>query len=209
MSVFLPPTLYGGRLWAGRKVGLLGGSFNPAHDGHRHISLLALQRLGLDAVWWLVSPQNPLKSTKDMAPLAERLQSALDASRHPRLIPTALETELGTRYTCDTLAALRRYFPATRFAWLMGSDNLHQFHLWNDWQDIFGSVPVAVFARPPEGDSIRASPAGQKFRRFQIDETNAAGLACRPAPCWTILHTPLNPLSATKIRESRRHNKKQ
>lgn len=209
MPVFLPPVLHSGHLWAGRKVGLLGGSFNPAHEGHRHISLLALQRLRLDAVWWLVSPQNPLKSAKDMAPLPDRLQSASDTSRHPQIIPSAIETELGTRYTCDTLSALCRHFPRTRFVWLMGSDNLHQFHLWKNWQDIFKTVPVAVFARPPEGDSIRPAPAGQKFQRYKIDETNAAGLADRPAPCWTILHTPLNPLSATAIREKARRDTQQ
>src|SRR5205814_9002 len=118
-------------------VGLLGGSFNPAHEGHRHISLYALKMLGLDAVWWMVSPQNPLKSKKDMAPLKTRMQSARDVSRHPKIFVTDIETHLGTQYTADTLSSLQEHFPRTKFVWLMGTDNLRQIHRWQEWQSIF------------------------------------------------------------------------
>lgn len=198
--MFNPPALYGSSLWAGRRVGLLGGSFNPAHEGHRHISLLALKMLKLDAVWWLVSPQNPLKSTKGMAPLEARLKNAQEASQHPAILPTTIETELGTQYTSDTIAQLQHHFRGTHFVWLMGSDNLHQFHKWKNWQSIFNRVPIAVFDRPPEGNSLKNSEAGLKFQDYKIDETNAGSLATRKAPCWTLLHIPLNPLSSTALR---------
>lgn len=200
--LFREPGLYGSGLWAGRKVGLLGGSFNPAHEGHRHISLLALKMLRLDAVWWLVSPQNPLKSAQGMQPLDVRLHSARKASDHPAIIPTAIERDLGTRYTADTVAALQHHFHTTHFVWLMGSDNLHQFHKWKNWQAIFNRVPVAVFDRPPGGNSLKTSVAGAKFQSSKIDETNAASLALRAPPCWTIFHTPLNPLSSTALRSA-------
>ncbi len=200
MPLFPSPSIHSPHLWANMKVGLLGGSFNPAHEGHKHISLLALKMLKLDAVWWLVSPQNPLKSAKGMAPIKDRLDSARNVSRHPRIIPTDIETMMGTRYTVDTLSTLKHRFGNTRFVWLMGSDNLHQFHLWNDWQKIFQTVPVAVFDRPPEGNSLPATPAGLKFQRYRIDESNAGALALCEPPCWTVLHTVLNPLSSTAIR---------
>ncbi|HYD19796.1 MAG TPA: nicotinate-nucleotide adenylyltransferase, partial [Patescibacteria group bacterium] len=128
-------------LWQNRTVGLLGGSFNPAHDGHRHISLYALRLLGLDAVWWMVSPQNPLKSAKEMASLATRMAGAIAASHHPKIHVTDIEQHLNTRYTADTLRALQARFPRTKFVWLMGTDNLRQFHRWQEWQEIFKMVP--------------------------------------------------------------------
>ena len=200
--MFNPPRLHSPHLWAGRRIGLLGGSFNPAHEGHRHISLLALKMLRLDAVWWLVSPQNPLKSARDMAPLDTRLTSAQATSAHPRIIPTTIENDLGTRYTADTIAQLQHHFGATHFVWLMGADNLHQFHKWKNWQSIFNRVPVAVFDRPPAGSTLKTSTAGGRFLRYKINEANAATLAGNPAPCWTILHVQLNPLSSTALRAS-------
>ncbi len=205
--MYASPTPSSGALWAGRSVGLLGGSFNPAHDGHRHISLMALKHLQLDAVWWMVSPQNPLKSTKDMAPLATRLQSARDVSRHPQIVPTDIEQHLNTRYTADTLARLQALYPQTNFVWLMGTDNLQQIHRWQDWESIFKSVPICVLDRPPEGNSLKSAPAVDRFRLCLVPENAAATLKNRSAPAWTILHIPLNHLSATALRAAKKPKK--
>lgn len=194
------PSPYAVNLWAGRTVGLLGGSFNPAHEGHRHISLYAAKHLGLDAVWWMVSPQNPLKSRKEMAPLKERVASAVKASRHPKIIVTDIEQRLHTRYTADTLRALQKRFPTTRFIWLMGGDNLRQIHRWKKGYKIFGMVPVAVLDRPPRGNAVRTCPALERFRSCLEPQERAQLLKTRKPPCWTILHIPLNALSATQIR---------
>ncbi|MBI3440473.1 MAG: nicotinate-nucleotide adenylyltransferase [Proteobacteria bacterium] len=200
----MPTTIsaYHTNLWAGRTVGLLGGSFNPAHAGHRHISLYALKNLGLDAVWWMVSPQNPLKSHRDMAPLKERVASAVQASHHPDILVTDIEQQLHTRYTADTLVALQQRYSRTQFIWLMGSDNLQQIHRWQEWQKIFGLMPVAVFDRPPR--SIKSCPALERFRSCLKPQEKAALIKFEKPPAWTILHIPLNELSATKIREKRK-----
>jgi nicotinate-nucleotide adenylyltransferase len=205
--MYASPTPSSGALWAGRSVGLLGGSFNPAHDGHRHISLMALKHLQLDAVWWMVSPQNPLKSTKDMAPLATRLQSARDVSRHPQIVPTDIEQYLNTRYTADTLARLQALYPQTNFVWLMGTDNLQQIHRWQDWESIFESVPVCVLDRPPEGNSLKSAPAVDRYRHRMVPENAASTLKNRNLPAWTILHIPLNHLSATALRAAKKAKK--
>ncbi|MEQ8827725.1 MAG: nicotinate-nucleotide adenylyltransferase, partial [Parvibaculum sp.] len=136
-------------LTPGLKVGLLGGSFNPAHEGHLHITKMCLKALGLDRVWWLVSPGNPLKPVKGMAPFAERLASAEAMARDPRIVVSDIETRLGTRYTADTLAALTGRFPEIRFVWLMGADNLRQLPGWDRWTEMMALVPVAVFDREP------------------------------------------------------------
>nr|WP_279347132.1 nicotinate-nucleotide adenylyltransferase [Govania unica] len=185
---------------AGKRIGLLGGSFNPAHDGHREISLEALRRLGLDQVWWLVSPQNPLKSEKDMAPLDRRLKQAQILAAHPRIHAMALETALGTRYTADTLDALRRLYPNTRFVWLMGADNLAGFHRWRRWADIMSVVPVAVLDRPLYSISAPMGKTAQRFRRYRKRERQAKQLATMSAPAWMVLRIPRNPLSATELR---------
>ncbi len=195
MTVFAPNT------WGDRRrvrVGLLGGSFNPAHAGHRHIAELALKRLGLHQVWLLVSPQNPLKPTAGMAPQAQRLDAARrTVADNPRLIATAIETALGTRYTADTVAALRRRFPLVRFVWLMGADNLAQMHRWNRWQNIFRAVPVAILARGPYSANALAARATRRFARFRV---GGRGLSGRPPPAWMFLHTRRHPASATAIR---------
>ena len=198
------PKHYTRELWQNRTVGLLGGSFNPAHEGHRHISLYALKMLGLDAVWWMVSPQNPLKSRKDMAPLAERMESARIASHHPKIHVTDIEQHLNTRYTADTLRALQAHFPRTHFVWLMGTDNLRQFHRWQEWQEIFKMVPVCVLDRPPRHNAIKACPAANRFRPYMLEQAKAMTLKSAPLPAWTILHIPLNDMSATKIRAARK-----
>ncbi len=189
------PTPYSGTAWAGRRVGLLGGSFNPAHDGHVHISLLALKKLGLDQVWWLVSPQNPLKPARGMAPFAERKASAKRIAADRRILVSDLEAQLGTRYTIDTLEALKHRFPRTDFVWLMGADNLAGFHRWRRWQDIFATVPIAVFDRPTYSPGALASRAARHFARFR--RTNPVGFQ---PPAWALYHTQLNELSSTEIR---------
>lgn len=198
--MFANPTPYNGHLWAGRTVGLLGGSFNPAHDGHRHISLHALQRVGLDCIWWMVSPQNPLKSSFGMAPLPERVLHAKKIARHPKILVTDIEAQIHTQYTADTLRRLNELFPATRFVWLMGTDNLRQIHRWQEWETIFNSVPVCVLDRPPRGNALKSCPAGEKFRSSLLPQEKAGLLREQDPPAWTILHIPLNDISATAIR---------
>lgn len=187
-----------------RAVGLLGGSFNPAHDGHRHISLIALKRLRLDAVWWVVAPRNPLKDAGDLAPYACRLAQARAVARHPRIRVSDIERTLGTIYTVDTLTRLRQRFPKIRFVWLIGADNLIQISTWERWEQIFALVPVAVFARPPYAFKAHASVAARRFAGARVSETRAAGLARRSPPAWTFLHIRPHPGSATVIRARRR-----
>lgn len=194
------PRPLGGAAWAGRRIGLLGGSFNPAHEGHRHISLMALKRLGLDQVWWLVTPQNPLKSAADTAALELRVATAQARARHPRIMVTALETQLGTRYTAETLAELRRRFPRTRFVWLMGADNLRQIPHWRGWTRIFGMVPVAVFPRHPYAIPALVGKAARRFARDRVDAGRSRELPLREPPAWVFLDGPLHPASATEIR---------
>ncbi len=182
------------------RIGLLGGSFNPAHDGHRHVSLLALRALGLDEVWWLVSPQNPLKPEKGMAPLKARLAAAERIARHPRIRVTDLETQFETRYTIDTLQALLRNFPRCRFVWLMGADNLAQISRWRDWQAIFETVPIAVFNRPSYAFSASTGLASRYYGRACLPDRLATKLAEMKPPAWVFLKTALNPLSATRLR---------
>ena len=182
------------------RVGLLGGSFNPAHQGHRRISLGALDALGLDEIWWLVSPGNPLKEKEGMAPLRARFASAKAAARGARIKVTAIERELGTVYTVDTLEALIRRFPEHRFVWLMGMDNLAQFHLWRDWRRIASLVAIAVVGRPGYDGEALTAPAMGWLRRF----VRPAAMACewtewRP-PALVLLDLPLDPTSATALR---------
>lgn len=188
---------------SGRRIGLLGGSFNPAHAGHRHISLLALKTLALDEVWWLVSPQNPLKSRDGMAPMAARLASARTIARHPRIHPTDLESRLGTRFTADTLRLLKRRRPGVRFVWIMGADNLGQIHRWQRWIEIFRLVPVAVFDRPTYCYPALAGRAAQRFRAFRRPGAAASGLASRKPPAWCFVAAARHPASATEIRQRR------
>ena len=191
-----PPEAAVGRL----RVGLLGGSFNPAHDGHRHISLLALKYLGLDQLWWLVSPQNPLKPATGMAPLAVRLAGARAVARHPRIRVTGIEARLGTRFTADTLKALRRRHRRARFVWLMGADNLIEIPRWQRWTGIFGAVPVAIFDRPSYAVRALTGRAARRFAAARLDAERARALSERRPPAWVFLRTPLDPTSATRLR---------
>jgi nicotinate-nucleotide adenylyltransferase len=190
-----------------RRIGLLGGSFNPAHDGHRHISVIALRRLGLDEVWWLVSPQNPLKPAKGMARLEQRMASARAIARHPRIRVTDIERRLGTRYTVDTVCALQRHHPDLTFVWLIGADNLIQMPAWKSWQTLFGSVAVAVFARPSYSLRALAGQAARRFSQSRLQENQAGCLAWRRPPAWVFLRIRLHPASATAIRASAKATK--
>ena len=182
------------------RIGLLGGSFNPAHGGHRRISLFAMAALGLDAVWWLVSPGNPLKPQAGMAPLDARLASARKAARRARIVPTAIERELGTRYTLDTLRALRRRYPKVQFVWLMGSDNLAQFHRWRSWREIARTMPIAVIARPGYEGRALASPAGAWFGRYRRPPASLSTRAGWSAPALIYLRFDPDLRSATALR---------
>ena len=183
-------------------IGLLGGSFNPPHLGHVHISMVALKRLRLDRLWWLVSPGNPLKSHAGLKPLKERLSRSHALVRHPRIDITAFEASLPVPYSCDALAALRRRYPQTQFVWVIGADILVNFHLWRNWEQIFSMVPVAVIDRPGYRFRAMASKAAQKYRRFRIEETDTSGFGMLKPPVWTIITAPLSSLSSTEIREN-------
>lgn len=186
----------------GQRIGLLGGSFDPAHPGHLGISRAALSRLSLDRVWWLVSPGNPLKKNGP-APLAERLQAATRLVRDPRILVTDIEKKLRVRKTADTIGALRRLYPGVHFVWLMGSDNLAQFHLWDRWRDIASAVPFAVLARPGSRLSSRNAPAARALMAARLPEARAKELPLRRPPAWTLLDLPLSPLSSTALRNAR------
>lgn len=183
-----------------RAIGLLGGSFNPAHDGHRMISLIALKRLRLDEVWWLVSPQNPLKATDGMAPFVERFATAQAVANHRRIRVTDLETRLGTHYTVDTLKRLRARRQRHAFVWLMGADNLIQFPKWEGWKEIFHLVPIAVFDRPTYSLKALSGVVATRYAHYRLPERAARELAWKRPPAWVFLHSRLNPVSATEIR---------
>lgn len=183
-------------------VGLLGGSFNPAHEGHLHISREALKRLKLDQVWWMVSPQNPLKSTAGMAGFEQRIGSARAMARDPRIRVTDVERRLGTTQTALTLERLSRAVPGVRFVWLMGADNLLQIHRWYRWHKIFMSVPLAVFARPTYDSKALAGLAATRFARAQVPERLATTLAYRAPPAWVFMAIRRHAASATAIRAS-------
>ena len=189
-------------LQAGMKVGLFGGSFNPAHDGHAHVAETAMRRLDLDRVVWLVSPQNPLKSNHETAPLADRMASAcaVAATVGPAMIVSDFETRAGVQWTVDTLRLLKARYPGVQFVWLMGSDNLASFHRWRGWTDIMHLMPVAVIARPGSQLDSRTAPAASRYARFRIPAAQAGLLASLEAPAWTYLTAPLNPRSSTTIR---------
>jgi nicotinate-nucleotide adenylyltransferase len=186
------------------RVGLYGGSFNPAHAGHAHVARTALTRLGLDRVIWLVSPQNPLKARRETADLTARLDGARRMAAHPRMIVSGLETQLGSRYTIDTLKLLKARFPGVRFVWIMGADNLADFHRWRGWAEILRQVPVAVVDRPGMGLKGRLSPAARRFSAARRPAGQSRRLAFATPPAWVYLTAPLNPASSTAIRRQAR-----
>jgi nicotinate-nucleotide adenylyltransferase len=188
-------------------TGLLGGSFNPAHGAHRRISLFAIDALGLDEVWWLVSPGNPLKPETGMAPLAARARSARTMARRAPIKVTAIERELRTRYTVDTLRAIKRRYPRRQFVWLMGADNLAQFHRWKDWRQIAREMPIAVIARPGYDAAALASPAMAWLRRYRSSAARFRSLALLDRSEWSApalieLRFDPDPRSATLVRQA-------
>ncbi len=181
-------------------TGLLGGSFNPAHRGHRRISRSSMGALGLDELWWLVSPGNPLKEAAGMAPLTARVASARRAARGLPIRVTSLETQLGTRYTVDTVRQLKRRYPKRRFVWLMGGDNLAQFHRWKGWRQIAREVPIAVIARPGYDAAALMAPAMGWLRRFVRPAAQARTWTRWSLPALVLLELPPDPMSATALR---------
>mgnify|MGYP000572006045 CR=1 FL=1 len=183
----------------GQVIGLFGGSFDPPHQGHVHVTLEAMKAFGLDRVWWLVSPGNPLKQ-QGPAPLPRRLGAAQAVMQHPRVDVTDIEALTGTRATADTLRALRRLYPQVRFVWIMGADNLAQFHQWKDWRLIMDSVPVGVVARPGDRISARMSPAARVYAPYRIDGQARHLLGRAQAPAWCFVNVPMVNLSSTDLR---------
>jgi nicotinate-nucleotide adenylyltransferase len=188
----------------GLKIGLFGGTFDPPHDAHRAACLLAMKRIGLDRVWWLVTPGNPLKDTRGLAPLAQRVAAARALANHPRVDVTDIEARLGTPYTYELLAYLRTRCPNVHFVWIMGADNLRSFHRWEKWRGIAGLVPIAVVDRLGPSLYALAGPAGQALASARIPDTAAATLPYREPPAWVYLHGLKSPLSSTALRAARR-----
>jgi len=184
----------------GMRIGLLGGSFNPPHLAHRAISLFALKRLKLDRVWWLVTPGNPLKENGTLRELQERAEAARRMANDPRIDVTCLESVIGTRYTVDTINYLRRRNSGLRLVWIMGADNLAQFHRWQNWQRIAAQVPIAVIDRPPQSFRALAAPAAQALSPYRVPENQAGRLADFRAPAWVFLTGLKMNLSSTGLR---------
>lgn len=190
------------RVASGLRIGLLGGSFNPPHAAHRLISLIALRRLKLDAIWWIVTPGNPLKETRHLPPQAERMKASREVASHPAIHITGFEAEIGTRYTLDTLGFLRARTQGIRFVWLMGADNLRQFHRWQGWRQIAALMPIAVIDRPGATLKATASRAATALAKHRLPEHKAASLASRRTPAWVMLHDRRSPLSSTALRKA-------
>lgn len=186
-----------------QRIGLLGGSFNPAHEGHRLVSLAALRRLGLDRVWWLVTPGNPLKAGQATPPLAGRVAVARAVARHPRIAVTGVEAALGTRYAVDTVRALRRRCPGVRFVWLMGADILAELPRWHRWRSFLAAVPVAVVDRPGSTLNAARGPAAAVLARGRVRESAAKALPLATPPAFVFLHGPRSAASSTRLRAAR------
>ena len=190
----------------GQTIGLLGGSFNPAHAGHKMITEFALKRLRLNTIWWLVSTQNPLKSKTGMRPLIDRLDTAQSMANHPKVSVKPIEFQFNTLYTADTIRTLKKRYRQTKFVWIMGADNLAQFTEWKDWNKIATMVSIAVFNRPGYSQKALSSRMARRYSGRRISECKSALLAKLKPPRWVFLHTLLNPISSTKIREESESN---
>lgn len=188
----------------GMRVGLFGGSFNPAHEGHAHVAETARRRMGLDRVIWLISPQNPLKSNHETADLAERMAGARRLAHGPAMVISDAETKLGSAYTVDTIRSLKARYPGVKFVWIMGADSLASFHRWRGWTQIMREAPVAIVSRPWISLRSRFSPAAKRFARFRRPSMHAASLPGSKTPAWVFLRGPLNFQSSTILRERMR-----
>jgi len=191
----------------GLRIGLFGGSFDPPHDGHRAASLLALRRLRLDRIWWLVSPGNPLKDTQDLPDLSDRITAAEQIARHPRIVVTGFEAARRSPYTFETIRYVKQRCPGVHFVWVMGADNLLGFHRWKHWRALAGLVPIAVIDRPGATLEATRSRAGQALAPYRRPEATAPRLAVTQPPAFMFLHGPRSALSSTEIREIRRGTK--
>lgn len=190
--------------WPGQKIGLYGGTFNPAHLGHLQLAQTALRQLRLDGIWWLVSPNNPLKSTENRSRLKKRLRAARKLAAHNRRIKVLkLEKNLRSTYTFDTLTQVKHLYPNHRFVWLMGADNLAQLPKWHRWQELVQLVPMAVFARPPYSFRALAGPAARRLAKYQLPMRMAGKLVDRKPPAWVMVWSLHNPLSSTQIRDKK------
>ena len=187
----------------GMRIGLFGGTFDPPHGAHLAACLIAMKRLRLDRVWWLVTPGNPLKDTRGLAPLEARIEAARKLAHHPRIAVLGLEADIGTRYTYETIAYLRQHCPGVHFIWIMGADNLRSFHRWQKWRGIAELVPIAVIDRLGPSLYASASAAGQFLARSRIPERAAKSLLRRKPPAWVYLHGLKSPLSSTALRTAR------
>jgi nicotinate-nucleotide adenylyltransferase len=187
----------------GMMIGLFGGSFNPPHEGHALVAEIALRRLGLDRLWWMVTPGNPLKSSRELLPMAERIALSRRLAPGPRVDVTGFEAAFSTRYTADTLALIKRRNAGVRFVWIMGADNLKHFHNWQRWRDIAAMMPVAVIDRPGSTLSYVSSPMAIAFGHARVDEDDAPSLGRRSPPAWTLIHGPRSSLSSSAIRQAR------
>ena len=187
---------------SGQRIGLMGGTFNPPHSAHVANSELVLRRLGLNRLWWLVTPGNPLKSHSTLAPLAERLEASRRLARHPAIQVTAFEESLGTPYTAEALMFLKTRFPGVHFVWIMGGDNLAGFHRWRHWRRIADTFPIAVIDRPAWRHKALASPAARALARYRVPDEQAALLAAGEPPAWVYLSNKLLPHSSTAIRSA-------
>ncbi len=190
----------GNPAWDGQTIGLLGGSFNPAHRAHRYIAEQAIKGLGLDSVWLMVSPGNPLKSTDEMAKLEDRLKSAESIAQSPHIVATDIEHTLGTKRTYDTVIKLLTAFPNSRFVWLMGADNMQQFNEWHAWEEIACTLPIAIFDRPEYSSAITDSGFAQKFKKNQV---LPAEIYKAKAPAWTFIASKRDQISSSAIRETK------
>ena len=190
----------------GMDIGLFGGSFNPPHEGHLNASLLALRRARLDRVWWMVTPGNPLKDTSELASLEKRIGLCHELTRHPRIDITAFEATHRTRFTQDTLALLKRIRPRLRFVWIMGADNLANFHRWQNWRRIARIMPMVIVDRPGSTLSFLNAPAAIALSKYRIDEDDSGLISRLDPPAWVFLHGPRSPLSSTAIRQAAKVN---
>jgi nicotinate-nucleotide adenylyltransferase len=187
----------------GMRIGLFGGTFDPPHAAHRAASLIAMKRLDLERVWWLVTPGNPLKDSRGLAPIEERIAAARALALHPRIAVTGLEAGIGAHYTFDTIHYLTRRCPGVRFVWIMGADNLRSFHLWQKWRAIAAMVPIAVVDRLGPSLYAAAGSAGQALARYRLPDSQAKLLATRRPPAWIYLHGLKSALSSTALRAAR------
>ena len=187
---------------SGQRIGLFGGSFNPPHAGHALVAEIALRRLALQQLWWIVTPGNPLKAGRQLAPLGDRLARSQAIATDPRIKVTAFEAAHRLRYTADTLALVKARNPGVDFVWIMGADNLRDFHRWQRWREIATTFPIAVIDRPGATLSYLSSIMAKTFDYARVDEDDAPALARKRPPAWTFIHGPRSSLSSTAIRNA-------